>query len=92
MNLVRRTCLIKTANSANQTLPTPAVKLLNVYTLIAGSATWYTIVTGSPGAGEVQFTGSPQNPSSTLTFQSALAAGGLLLAEYVPAGAIAAAA
>jgi len=96
MTLNRRTAVIYAAASATQTLPGQAVMVSRV-TLITGSATWatptkYTVVTGTPSAGQVQFTGTPQSPSSTLTFPSALTAGDLLLVEYVPAGALVAAA
>lgn len=96
MNISRRTTIIYAAASATQTLPEPAIMVSRV-TLITGSATWaaptkYTVVTGTPAAEQVQFTGTPQAPSSTLTFSAALTAGDLLLVEYVRAGAICAAA
>jgi len=46
-----------------------------VYTL-AGA----TIVTGTPTTGQVQFTGTPQAPSNTLTFPAALAANSVVIA------------
>lgn len=88
--------LLSAAASATQTLPEQAV-MINSVTQITGGATWaaptkYTIVTGTPAAGQVQFTGNPQNPSATLTFSAALTAGDLLLVRFVPVGAMPAAA
>ena len=96
MNLQRRFTLIVATASTTQTLPEQAVKV-NSVTQITGSATWaaptkYTIVKGTPASGQVQFTGTPQSPSNSLIFSAALTAGDLLLVDYVPAGAIVAAA
>ncbi len=96
MIFVKKFTLLVAAASATQTLPEQAVMIKSV-TLITGSATWaaptkYTIVTGTPAAGQVQFTGTPQSPSAALTFSAALTAGDLLLVEFVPVGAVGAAA
>lgn len=96
MNYPKEMTTIYATASATQTLPKQAVKVDKV-SLITGGATWaaptkYTIVTGTPSAGQVQFTGTPQSPSATLTFPAALTAGDLLFVEYVPVGGIAAAA
>lgn len=96
MTLTKKFTLLYAAASATQTLPEQAVMITSV-TQVTGGATWaaptkYTIVTGTPSAGQVQFAGTPQNPSATLTFPSALTAGDLLLVEFVPVGAIPAAA
>ena len=96
MNLEKKTSLIYATASATQTLPQSAV-MVNKVTQITGGATWaaptkYTVVTGTPSAGQVQFTGTPQSPSATLTFPAALTAGDLLIVEYVPVGAVGAAA
>ena len=81
---------INTAASATQTLPENVVQVVSVIGLAGGatsiSATTYTVVTGTPAAGQVQFTGTPQSPSNTLTFSAALAANGLLLVTAVPLG------
>lgn len=96
MTLQKKTVVIYAAGSATQSLPAPAVQVTRV-TQITGGATWaaptkYTVVSGAPAAGQVQFTGTPQAPSNTLTFSAALTAGDLLIVEYVPAGAVCAAA
>lgn len=96
MTLQKKTVVLYATASATQNLPAPAVQVTKV-TQITGGATWaaptkYTVVTGTPAAGQVQFTGTPQSPSSTLTFSATLTAGDLLIVEYVPAGAICAAA
>lgn len=95
MDLKTKTVVIYAAGSATQTLPSPAVRV-NRVTQITGGATWaaptkYTVVSGTPASGQVQFTGTPQAPSNTLTFPAALTAGDLLIVEYVPAGAVCAA-
>jgi len=87
-----KTYVINTANSATQTIP-EAVEQVELVVGLAGgatsiSATTYTVVSGSPSAGQVQFTGAPGSPSNTLTFESALAANGLLLVMAVPIGAV----
>ena len=60
----------------------------DVYVLAGGatsiSPTTYslaggTIVPGAPAAGQVQFTGTPQDPSNTLTFNAALAANSVVI-------------
>lgn len=96
MDFRKETTVIYATASATQTLPKQAVKVDKVF-LVTGGATWaaptkYTVVTGTPSAGQVQFTGTPQAPSATLTFPAALTAGDLLFVEYVPVGSIAAAA
>jgi len=54
---------------------------VTVYSLAGG-----TIVPGTPTATEVQFTGSPDAPSNTLTFGTAPAAGDLILVLGVQDG------
>lgn len=96
MRYTTKAAVISTAAAAAQTLPEPAVRVTKVVGLAGGAtsiaATNYTLVSGAPGAGQVQFTGTPQSPSATLTFNAALPAAGLLVVEYVPVGAIGAAA
>lgn len=94
----RKTVVFYAAASATQTLPNniQAAQVTKV-TQVTGSATWaaptkYTVVSGTPSAGQVQFTGTPQSPSGTLTFPAALTAGDILIVEYLPIGAINAAA
>lgn len=94
----RKTVVFYAAASATQTLPNnaQAVQVTKV-TSIPGGGTWaapvkYTVVPGAPSSGQVQFTGTPQSPSGTLTFPAALTAGDLLVVEYLPAGGVCAAA
>lgn len=92
-----RTDFITAGATAAQTLAEPAVLVLEVATLDPAAAnpnilTNYTIVTGAPAAGQVQFTGTPSAPSNTITFSAALTAGQQVLVRYVPAGALPAAA
>lgn len=83
---------LSTAGAA-QTMNVQADAVLSVYQ-IAGGATSFeaaalTVVTGAPGSGEVQFTGTPGAPSNTLTLEAAPAdAGGLAYVQYIPAGTI----
>jgi len=96
MVLTTKTAVISTAATAAQTLPENAVYIRSVTQLVGGatsvSAQTYTVVTGTPGAGQVQFTGTPESPSNTIMFSAAQTAGGLLLVNYVPVGGIQAAA
>ena len=76
-----------TAASATQTLTYPAIRVNNVSGVAGGStsfsATPYTVKTAAPAsATEVQFTGTPVAPATTLTFDAALTASGLLLVDY----------
>lgn len=92
MQLRTSMAVINTAASANQTLPDGilAAQVLSVTGLAGGAtsidATSYTVVTGTPAAGDVQFTGLPASPSGTLTFNAALPANGVLLVVYTPPG------
>lgn len=95
--LSRKAAWIQAAASANQTLPEPAALVLRVATLDPAAAnandlTAWPVVSGAPTATEVQFTGTPSRPSSALAFGAALAADVQVLVEYVPVGAIGAAA
>jgi len=79
-------------------LPENAVNVSSVFqfagvSAVAGdptvSSTIYTVQTSAPASGtEVQFTGSADDPSSTLTFSGALTAGGLLVVQYTQEGAL----
>jgi len=84
--------VVNTANSATQTISENVVQVESVIGLAGGAtsiaAETYTVVTGSPASGQVQFTGTPQSPSNTLTFEAALAANGLLLVTAIPLGAV----
>lgn len=87
-----KTYPINTAASATQTIP-EAVEQVELVIGLSGGATsiaaeTYTVVSGTPAAGQVQFTGAPGSPSDTLTFEDALAANGLLLVTAVPVGAV----
>ena len=94
----RKTVVFYATASATQSLPNnaQAVQVTKV-TQVTGSGTWaaptkYTVVSSTPSTGQVQFAGSPQSPSGTLTFPAALTAGDLLVVEYLPVGAVCAAA
>lgn len=59
-----------------------------VKSFVTGTAgvTDYTIVSGVPAAGDVQFQGSDGSPAKTLTFEAAPAADSIVLVEVIPAG------
>ena len=91
-----RTVTVVTTATAAQTLPEPAIAVTNIVGLAGAatsiSGTAYTVQTAAPAsATEVQFTGTPQAPSTTLTFDAALTAAGVLFVTYVPVSAIPAA-
>lgn len=77
------------AASAAQSLPEAAAILLGC-ALSSGSGTAVatfvnqTIVTSTPAAGDVEFTGTGIAPSSTLTFSAALTVNDQLVGTYVP--------
>lgn len=94
-----KTALIAAAASTTQSLPEPASAVIVAYILngaaTAGSpitGTELTVTTGTPTASQIQFTGTPHAPSSTVTLSAAPTAGELLLVTYVPLGALGAAA
>lgn len=96
MQYQTRTVPVVTTATVGQTLPEPAVAVLNIVGLAGAAtsiaATEYTVQTAAPAsATEVQFTGTPQAPSTALTFDAALTAAGLLVVTYVPVSAIPAA-
>jgi hypothetical protein len=98
-SLQTRTARIATTATAAQTLPFQAVAIVGAYFLngnaVAGSppvGAGLTPVTVAPGATTIQFTGTPSAPSATVTLSAAAVAGELLIIEYVPVGAIPAAA
>lgn len=95
MNVQFQEQVVTTTAATTATLPYPAVQLKSVVLEAAdgtaASDTIYTIVTGTPSASDVQFTGTPQIPSTTLTFSAALTAGQLLRVIYAPPGSIPAA-
>lgn len=71
------------------TLPFPCDVVNSVVVLTPGTdttVTTYTVSSSAPSTSTVQFTGSPGNPASTITFESAPASGALILADVVPAG------
>lgn len=84
-----------TASSATVTLNELAGIVTRV-SVLAGGATSIaptnyslsggTIVTGAPAAGQVQFTGTPNAPTNTLTFNSAQASGSVVMYRYVADG------
>jgi hypothetical protein len=88
--MLTKTKVLVTTASATQTIPaaeyvTQVVGLAGGATSIA--ATEYSIIPAAPtSATEVQFTGQPGSPSTTLTFEAALTAAGVLIVEYVPVG------
>lgn len=80
------------SSSATQTLPL-GLKAAQVLAVIeeVGGATAYaadelTVVTGTPAAGDVQFTGTPEAPSGSLVLNAAPAAGGKLTVMFVAPG------
>ncbi len=96
MQFETRTVPVVTTATAAQTLPENAVQVLSVVGLdgaaTAIAATAYTVQSTAPAsATEVQFTGTADTPSNTLTFDAALTAAGLLVVTYVAEGAIPAA-
>lgn len=93
MRVNRKTAYIRAAAAAAQSLPEPAIRVFRVDTLDPAAAnpndlTNWPVVTGAPGASQVQFTGTPTSPSSTLTFGTALAADQQVLVEYAVEGSI----
>lgn len=96
MQFNTKTAVLVTTASSTQDLSEDAAYVVSVVGLAGGAtsvaATSYTVQTAAPATDtEVQFTGTPQDPSPTLTFDEELAADGLLLVTYVPIGAIPAA-
>ena len=94
MPQVVKTAQIRATNTTGQTLPEPAARVLAVNVLDPAAANPntlinYPVVSAAPAAGQVQFTGRPEAPSSTLTFNAALTANSLVLVDYVPVGQIA---
>jgi len=94
-----RTVIIVCTASVNQTLPEPAEWVVSADAPPAASTTSgvitsssLTVVTSAPAAGQIQFTGTPQAPSNTVTLNAAPAAGQLLVVTYVPRGGLVAAA
>lgn len=78
----------RATNTTAQTLVMPVARVNRVFVLdgnaTAGAptpGTLYTVVTGTPAAGQVQFTGKPSSPSATLTFATAPAAGVLVIVD-----------
>ena len=76
-----------------QTLPEPAVAVLNVQ-VVTGSGTAlatdvnYAVVPSGAAGSQVNFTGTVGSPSATLTFPSALTVNDAVVVEYVPVGAL----
>ena len=76
-----------------QTLPEPAIAVLNVQ-VISGSGTAlstdtnYAVVPSGATGSQVNFAGSVGSPSATLGFPSALTADDAVVVEYVPVGAL----
>ena len=79
--------------TAAQTLPEPAIAVLNVQ-VIAGSGTAlatdtnYAVVTSGATGSQVDFAGAVGSASDTLTFPSALTADDAVSVQYVPVGAL----
>ena len=79
-----------TATTA-QTLPHSlvAAQVLGVIQFVGsttGVPTTLTVVSGTPAAGDVQFTGTPEAPSGTLTLSAAAAADTMFIVQYVAPG------
>jgi len=95
MQLTTRTAVIACAAAASQTLPEKAVAVLSAVilsgTTLPGIAAALTPVTGTPAAGQIQFTGTPEAPSETVTLNAAPTVGTPLFVTYVPVGAVQAA-
>ena len=89
-----KTALIVVSATTNQTLPENAVAVLGAveFTATAGEGTALTPTSGTPAAGQIQFTGSPHAPANTVTLNAAPTAGIVLLVTYVPVGGLGAAA
>ena len=94
MKPVVKTYPIVVGTSATVSLPEPAVAVESVAYVAEGvaafAATNMTVTTTAPAdASHVQFTGTPEAPSSTLTLNAAPAtAGGLMLVAFVPVGGV----
>ena len=77
-------------STTTYTLPVPA-DFVNTVGVVKNGATsfavtLFTVTDGTAGAGTVHFAGSPGNPSTDLTFETAPTAGSLIMVEYIPAG------
>lgn len=88
-----RTAVINAAAATAQTLPELAVQVTACQSMGAlGTAgdtlTKVTVTSGTAGAADVQFTGTPTSPSDSLTLGTAAVAGQGLLVTYVPVGAL----
>ncbi len=93
MNLTTKQAYVVLATSASAALPEEAAELVSVAQVAGGAtafaATALTVVSTAPSAGQIQFTGTGDNPSTALTLNAAPGtAGGLLLCTYVPRSAV----
>lgn len=91
MQFIEKTLTVVAAAAAPQTLGEKVVRVVSGYSLgalgIAGdTGTAMTVVTGPPGAADVQFTGTPQAPSNAITLGTAAAAGQILVLNVVVPG------
>lgn len=89
MTPLTRTALIVATASDTLTLPESAIKVTQVVVGngTASEGTALTVVSTAPAAGQVQFTGTPGGPSSTLTLEAAATADYLYFVTYEPIGA-----
>ena len=78
-------------SSTTYTLP-EAADFVNTVLALPGGATAFTVDSYSvtpnvaPTSNTVEFNGTPGAPGATLTFETAPAAGSLIIATYLPAG------
>lgn len=94
MSPITRTAVIVATASATLDLPEAAAMVTAVAEMAgtAGELTALTVQATAPSSGtEVQFTGTPSSPSSTLTLDAAATAGTGYLVTYIPVGAVGAA-
>jgi hypothetical protein len=94
MALNTKTEYIILGTVANVTLPENAAQVVSVAEWPESGTAWsnLSVVSTAPAAGEIQFTGTADAPSNTLTLNAAPAtAGGMLLVRFVPIGAVPAA-
>lgn len=98
-NIQTRQAVIRCAATAAQTLPEQAVAIRRAFYLNQNATAGVplpgvslTPVAAAPGATEIQFTGTGAAPSTALTLNAVATVGVLLIVEYVPVGAVPAAA
>lgn len=96
-NQIQTVAFVVNSASATQTLPfgLKAASVLGAVEELGGATAYaaesLAVVTGAPGSGDVQFTGTPEAPSGTLTLSAAPAANGKLTVTFIAPGDIPAA-